>query len=217
MADRNINASRKRILWCWRRYPVSRPEVAATPSITLIREFDVYLTKIDGSQHHGPINLSAADTLRQLSEAGRGRLSSGSQLRIVIMRRSMVGDTLPLRAASSMAFAKAFRTDAAGSNSQPMEASTATASPENRSAAAMTERCSSGNPSEVSARKEWSTNGSPSACFTRSATKPNRSAGSARLKSTAFALPTSSSKCSTNPRELFTKVEFGSTKTLNEK
>ena len=72
MADRNINASRKRILWCWRRYPVSRPEVAATPSITLIREFDVYLTKIDGSQHHGPINLSAADTLRQLSEAGRG-------------------------------------------------------------------------------------------------------------------------------------------------
>jgi hypothetical protein len=33
------------------------------------------------------------------------RLSSGSQFRIVIIRRSMIGVTLPLRAASSRAFA----------------------------------------------------------------------------------------------------------------
>ena len=42
------------------------------------------------------------------------RLSSGSQLRIVIIRRSMIGVTLPLRAASSRAFAVDRRTDVAG-------------------------------------------------------------------------------------------------------
>ena len=50
--------TKKRFLWCWRRRPLARPEVAAASPIILDREFDVYLVEIDGSQHHGSISLS---------------------------------------------------------------------------------------------------------------------------------------------------------------
>ena len=58
MPDRDINATRKWFVWCWRRRSLSTPEVAAAPSIILDKGNLTYLKKIDGSQHPGSISLS---------------------------------------------------------------------------------------------------------------------------------------------------------------
>jgi hypothetical protein len=58
MADRDINATRKRFLLCSRRRSRSTPEVAAAPSIILDKGNLTYLKKLDGSQHPGSISLT---------------------------------------------------------------------------------------------------------------------------------------------------------------
>jgi hypothetical protein len=58
MPDRDINATRKRFVWCWHRRSLSTPEVAAPPPIILDKGNLTYLKKIDGSQHPGSISLN---------------------------------------------------------------------------------------------------------------------------------------------------------------
>ncbi len=82
---------------------------------------------------------------------------------------------------------------------------------------AITPRCSSGIPSELSARTEWTANGSPLCLLYKVGDKAKQITDIRRIEIISVRLTTLFQQMLDDASQLFTKIELGRTKTLNEK